>query len=68
MSTAQATTTPTQTLRERTSYAVLVMISFCHFLDDMIQSLLPAIYPILNDASQVRQNSRQHRTHLLFAH
>ncbi len=46
MSTAQATT-PTQTLRERTSYAVLVMISFCHFLNDMIQSLLPAIYPIL---------------------
>ncbi len=47
MSTAQATTTTTQTLRERTSYAVLVMISFCHFLNDMIQSLLPAIYPIL---------------------
>jgi len=47
MSTVQATTTPTQSLRERTSYAVLVMISFCHFLNDMIQSLLPAIYPIL---------------------
>ena len=46
MSTVQATT-PGQTLRERTSYAVLVMISFCHFLNDMIQSLLPAIYPIL---------------------
>lgn len=46
MSTAQATT-PGQTLRERTSYAVLTMISFCHFLNDMIQSLLPAIYPIL---------------------
>lgn len=38
---------PGQTLRERTSYAVLMMISFCHFLNDMIQSLLPAIYPIL---------------------
>ncbi len=36
-----------QTLRERTSYAILAMISFCHFLNDMIQSLLPAIYPIL---------------------
>src|SRR5580693_7191095 len=46
MSTVQATT-PGQTLRERTSYAVLMMISFCHFLNDMIQSLLPAIYPIL---------------------
>src|ERR1051326_3661004 len=49
MSTAQATTTPTQTLRERTSYAVLGTISFCHFLNDMIQSLLPAIYPILKN-------------------
>ena len=46
MSTVQATT-PGHTLRERTSYAVLMMISFCHFLNDMIQSLLPAIYPIL---------------------
>jgi FSR family fosmidomycin resistance protein-like MFS transporter len=46
MSTVQATP-PGQTLRERTSYAVLMMISFCHFLNDMIQSLLPAIYPIL---------------------
>ena len=33
--------------REKPSYAVLTMISFCHFLNDMIQSLLPAIYPIL---------------------
>lgn len=31
----------------KTSYAVLMTISFCHFLNDMIQSLLPAIYPIL---------------------
>jgi len=46
MSTVQATT-PGPTLRERTSYAVLMMISFSHFLNDMIQSLLPAIYPIL---------------------
>src|SRR5580704_18249891 len=46
MSTIQAVA-PGQTLRERTSYAVLTMISFCHFLNDMIQSLLPAIYPIL---------------------
>jgi len=46
MSTIQAAA-PGQTLREKTSYAVLTMISFCHFLNDMIQSLLPAIYPIL---------------------
>src|ERR1700682_3111853 len=46
MSTVQAGTLR-HSLRERTSYAVLAMISFCHFLNDMIQSLLPAIYPIL---------------------
>src|ERR1700693_4917069 len=46
LSTIQAAA-PGQTLRERTSYAVLTTISFCHFLNDMIQSLLPAIYPIL---------------------
>jgi len=34
-------------VREKTSYAVLATISFCHLLNDMIQSLLPAIYPIL---------------------
>ncbi len=28
---------------------VLVAISFCHFLNDIIQSLLPAIYPILKE-------------------
>jgi len=32
-----------------TAFAVLGAISFCHFLNDMMQSLLPAIYPILKD-------------------
>ncbi len=32
-----------------TAYAVLAAISICHFLNDMMQSLLPAIYPILKD-------------------
>jgi len=32
-----------------TAYAVLAAISFCHLLNDMMQSLLPAIYPILKD-------------------
>src|ERR1700681_2256993 len=39
--------TPGLTFRDRPSYSLLAMISFCHFLNDMIQSLLPAIYPIL---------------------
>jgi FSR family fosmidomycin resistance protein-like MFS transporter len=30
-----------------TVFPVLGAISFCHFLNDMMQSLLPAIYPIL---------------------
>jgi FSR family fosmidomycin resistance protein-like MFS transporter len=34
---------------EATVFGVLVAISFCHMLNDMIQSLLPAIYPILKD-------------------
>jgi FSR family fosmidomycin resistance protein-like MFS transporter len=28
---------------------ILVAISFCHFLNDLIQSLLPAVYPVLKD-------------------
>ena len=32
---------------ERTALAVLVSISFCHLLNDMLQSLLPAIYPMI---------------------
>lgn len=33
-----------------TALAVLVSLSFCHFLNDALQSLLPSIYPILRDA------------------
>ena len=32
-----------------TAFSVLAAISFCHLLNDMMQSLLPAIYPILRD-------------------
>ena len=31
----------------RTAVAVLAAISFCHLLNDMMQSLLPALYPML---------------------
>ncbi len=31
----------------KTAFTVLVTISVCHLLNDMMQSLLPAIYPIL---------------------
>src|SRR5579863_8271830 len=32
---------------ERTSFAILAAISCCHLLNDLLQSLLPAVYPIL---------------------
>ena len=32
-----------------TAFSILAAISFCHLLNDMMQSLLPAIYPILKD-------------------
>ena len=34
-------------IRESTVFRILAAISFCHLLNDMIQSLIPAIYPIL---------------------
>ena len=33
-----------------TTYSVLGVLSVCHLLNDMVQSLLPAIYPILKTA------------------
>jgi MFS transporter, FSR family, fosmidomycin resistance protein len=32
---------------ERTAFRILLAISFCHLLNDLVQSLLPAIYPML---------------------
>ena len=37
------------TVQEKTAFVVLGAISFCHLLNDMVQSLIPAIYPILKD-------------------
>jgi FSR family fosmidomycin resistance protein-like MFS transporter len=34
---------------EGTAVAILVAISFSHLLNDLIQSLIPAIYPVLKD-------------------
>jgi MFS transporter, FSR family, fosmidomycin resistance protein len=36
--------------KEGTAFRVLLAISFCHLLNDMSQSLLPAIYPILKSS------------------
>src|SRR6266403_1293755 len=35
---------------EKTAFRVLAAISFCHLLNDMAQSLLPALYPILKQS------------------
>jgi MFS transporter, FSR family, fosmidomycin resistance protein len=34
----------------RTAFGILAAISFCHLLNDMMQSLLPALYPMLKSA------------------
>jgi len=34
----------------QTVYPVLFAISFCHILNDMMQALVPALYPLLKDA------------------
>ncbi|HET9390869.1 MAG TPA: MFS transporter [Steroidobacteraceae bacterium] len=34
----------------RTTFTILAAISFCHLLNDMMQSLLPALYPMLKSA------------------
>lgn len=36
--------------RENTAFKVLAAISFCHLLNDLAQSLLPALYPILKES------------------
>ena len=35
---------------EKTAFRILAAISFCHLLNDMAQSLLPALYPILKQS------------------
>lgn len=42
-----AGTLPLENPAEATAFAVIATMSFCHCLNDLIQSLLPAIYPIL---------------------
>ena len=44
--TAVGTLAPADT-GEKTVFKILLTISFCHLLNDTVQSLLPAIYPML---------------------
>jgi FSR family fosmidomycin resistance protein-like MFS transporter len=45
-----AVTQPQKTTAGKAVFAILGAISFCHFLNDMLQSLIPAIYPLLKSA------------------
>src|SRR5579863_4790559 len=52
MSEATATLSPAQNAA-RTTFSILAAISFCHLLNDMMQSLLPALYPMLKGSYQL---------------
>lgn len=38
-----------QAVRQKTAYSILLTISFAHMLNDMMQSVIPAIYPLIKD-------------------
>jgi FSR family fosmidomycin resistance protein-like MFS transporter len=48
--TAAARLATAQAGTETTTFAILVSLSVCHLLNDMNQSLVPALYPILKDS------------------
>lgn len=41
---------PVKEKGEKTVFGILIAASFCHFLNDMVQSLLPSIYPLLKES------------------
>lgn len=43
------TTTPTSQAEARTAFRVLFAIGIAHLLNDMVQSIVPSIYPIIKD-------------------
>jgi MFS transporter, FSR family, fosmidomycin resistance protein len=40
---------PDRSAEARTAFSILAALSLCHLLNDTIQSLLPAIYPVLQE-------------------
>jgi FSR family fosmidomycin resistance protein-like MFS transporter len=42
-------TAPARAVAEKTTFSIIVAVAFCHFLNDVMQSLLTAIYPILKE-------------------
>ena len=47
---ARNETNAANAMQDRTIFRVLAAVSFCHVLNDMMQSLLPSIYPILKSS------------------
>jgi len=47
---APASAAPAAPPAAQTVYPVLLAISFCHALNDMMQALVPSIYPLLKDS------------------
>jgi FSR family fosmidomycin resistance protein-like MFS transporter len=44
-----ASASASQASANSTTFAIILSLSFCHLLNDMMQSLVPALYPILKD-------------------
>ena len=53
MKPAQSSTAYTETQVHATTFAVLFAVSFCHLLNDMMQSLMSAIYPQLKESLEL---------------
>ena len=43
-------TTAPKSAAPAASFAIVLALSFSHFLNDLVQALLPAIYPIIKDS------------------
>ncbi len=48
MNTLQATQ-ETKSIASKTVYSILISIAFAHLFNDLLQSVIPAVYPILKD-------------------
>ena len=47
------TSTPATDLAQKTVYPILFSIAFAHLLNDLLQAVIPAAYPILKDSYQL---------------
>ena len=39
----------TSATKDKTLYSILFAVSFAHLLNDMMQSVIPSIYPLIKD-------------------